>query len=168
MPTLLAALRTRFSIPYVRKVVEKVVNTCDACQFTKRGLTALQPLHLILRVDVMDAWAMDFIGPLPTTARGNQYILTAMDLGTDWMVAQAIWTKSQESIVDMLRYIMTTYGKLITILTDNREEFMAYLVQNILRRFGIKHQHTTSGKPTNVNLELFLMIFDNPNNDTCF
>jgi hypothetical protein len=26
----------------------------------------------------------------------------------------------------------------------------------------------TSGKPTNVNLELFLVIFDNPNNDTYF
>ena len=154
--TMMKALRTRYHIPYGQEIVEDVIRTCDPCQFAKRELTALQLLHPIARIDIVDAWAFDFIRPLPTTKRGNQYILMAMDLGSDWTIAQAIPHRSQQVVVDLLRYIMTTYGKPVTLLTDNGEEFMGYLIQNLLRRFGIKHQHTSPYHPqTNGHLEKF-------------
>ncbi len=84
---LLVALRTRVSIPFAQEIVEKVMCTCNPYQFTKRGPSALQPLHPIPRVEVGDVWAFDFVGPLPKTQKGNQYILIAMDLGTDWTIA---------------------------------------------------------------------------------
>jgi hypothetical protein len=37
---------------------------------------------------------------------------------------------------------------------------------NVLRKTQLKSY--PSGKPSNVNLELFLMIFDNPNNEHIF
>jgi len=153
---MMKALRTRYHIPYGQEIVEDVIRTCDPCQFAKREPTALQLLHPIARIDIVDAWAFDFIRPLPTTKRGNQYILMAMDLGSDWTIAQAIPHRSQQVVVDLLRYIMTTYGKPVTLLTDNGEEFMGYLIQNLLRRFGIKHQHTSPYHPqTNGHLEKF-------------
>jgi len=51
---------------------------------------------------------------------------------------------------------MMTYGKPVTLLTDNGKEFMGYLIQNLLRCFGIKHQHTLPYHPqTNGRLEKF-------------
>jgi transposase InsO family protein len=114
----------------------------------------MQPLHPIPRVDAGDAWAFDFVGLLPKTAKGNQYLLTAMDLGTDWAIAQALPRRSSESVAEMLRYIIFTYGKPMAILTDNGEEFLSYHVQNLLRRFGIHHLHMTPYHPqTNGRLE---------------
>jgi transposase InsO family protein len=153
---MLAALRTRVNIPYVREIAEHTIRTCNQCQFTQREPTPMQPLHPIPRVDAGDAWAFDFIGPLPKTAKGNQYLLTAMDLGTDWAIAQALPRRSSESVAKMLRYIIFTYGKPMAILTDNGEEFLSYHVQNLLRRFGIHHSHTTPYHPqTNGRLEKF-------------
>ena len=153
---MLTALRIRYNIPFITEIVDKVVRTCDSCQFTKREPTTLQPLHPIPRVEPGDVWALDFIGPLPKTQKGNQYILTAMDLGTDWTIAQAAPHRSREVVVAMLRYVLTTHGKPLRILTDNGEEFTSYLVQNVLRRFGIEHQHTTPYHPqTNGRLEKF-------------
>ena len=56
----------------------------------------------------------------------------------------------------MLQYIVSTYGKPLSVLTDNGEEFLSYQVQNILRRLKIKHNHTTPYHPqTNGRLEKF-------------
>jgi hypothetical protein len=155
-PTMVKALQTRFSILYARKLVQEVVRTCNPCQFANCEPAAMQVLHPIARADIADAWAMDFVGPLPKTDNGNQYILTAMDLGSDWTIAQAIPHKSREAVVSLLCYIITTHRKPVTLLTDNREEFTSYLIQNVLRRFGIQHRHTTPYHPqTNRRLEKF-------------
>ena len=100
--TMLTTLHICYNIPFVTEVVKKVVCTCNSCQFTKREPTTLQPLHPILCVEPGDVWALDFIGPLPKTQKGNQYILTAMDLGTDWTMAQAAPHLSHKIVVAML------------------------------------------------------------------
>jgi transposase InsO family protein len=152
----LAALRTRVNIPYAHEIVEQMLKTCDPCQFTQREPVAMQPLHPIPRVDAGDAWAFDFVGPLPKTKKGNRYLLTAMDLGTDWTIAQAIPQKSSDTVVEMLQYIVFTYGKPLMILTDNREEFLSYQMQNFLRCLKIQHNHTTPYHPQmNGRLEKF-------------
>ena len=153
---MLAVLRTRYSILYAQEMVEQCVQSCDPCQFLQRTPPPSQPLHPIPRVDAGDVWAFDFIGPLPKTLKGNQYLLTAMDLGTDWTIAQALPRRSGQSVLEMLQYIMYTYGKPLRILTDNGEEFMSYGVQGMLQRFGIRHDHTTPYHPqTNGRLEKF-------------
>jgi hypothetical protein len=151
-----AAMKTRIYIPYMYEIVEKKLRTCDQCQFTQREPDRVQPLHPIPRVDAGDSWAFDFVGPLAKTLKGNQYLLTAIDLGTDWTIAQAIPRRSSDAVVEMLQYIIFTYGKPISVLTDNGEEFLSYQVQNILQRFGIQHRHTSPYHPqTNGRLEKF-------------
>ena len=87
---------------------------------------------------------------------GNQYLLTAIDLGTDWTIAQAILKRSSNAVISMLNYIIYTYGKPVSVLTDNGEEFLSYQVQNFLRRFNIHHRHTTPYHPqTNGRVEKF-------------
>ena len=47
----------------------------------------------------------------------------------------------------MLNCIIYAYGKPVSILTDNGEEFLSYQVQNFLQQFGIHHRDTTPYHP---------------------
>ena len=47
---MLAAMKTRVSIPYAQEIVEAKLRTCNQCQFTQREPVAMQPLHPILHV----------------------------------------------------------------------------------------------------------------------
>jgi len=74
----------------------------------------------------------------------------------DWTIALAIPQRSGDAVVKMLQYIIFTYGKPISVLTDNGEEFLSYQVQSTLQRFGIHHRHTTPYHPqTNGRIEKF-------------
>ena len=151
-----AALRRRAWIPFATEIIDRVVRSCDNCQFTRREVPVMLPLHPLPRVDAGDVWSFDFVGPLPRTTNGNQYLLTGMDLGTDFTLANALQRRAADSVINLLRYVIATYGKPKAILTDNGEEFMAYVVQNFLRRLGIEHLHTTPYHPqTNGRLEKF-------------
>ena len=60
-------------------------------------------LHPIAVKD--EAWAqlgMDLVGPLPTTARGNTYIMTVTDYYTKWAEAAPLQDKSALSVANML------------------------------------------------------------------
>ena len=143
---MLAALRTRANIPYAQDLVEQTLKTCDKCQFTQHEPVAMQPLHPIPQVDAGDVWAFDFVGPLPKTKNGNRYLLTAMDLGTDWTIAQSIPKRSSKTVAAMLQYIISTYGKPLAILTNNGKEFMSYHVQNVLHPLPIILRRTVDLK----------------------
>ena len=156
MKAVLAALQTWANIPYAQEMVEKTLKACNQCQFMQCKPVAMQPLHPIPQVDAGDVWAFNFVGPLLKMKNGNHYLLTAMDLGTDWTIAQSIPACSSKSVTAMLQYIMSTYGKPLAILTNNGEEFMSYQVQNILHCLKIQHNYTTLYHPqTNGQLEKF-------------
>lgn len=83
-----------------------------------------------------------------------------MDLGTDFTYGEALPHCSGESMVSLLRLLISLLGVPLAILTDNGEEFMLYIVQNFLQHMKIRHLHTSSYHPqTNGHLEKF--------NDTC-
>ncbi|GBE78770.1 predicted protein [Sparassis crispa] len=150
------ALKSRVWLPIVTELVEFVIRRCDACQFTQREAPPAQPLHPLPRTDAFDHWAFDFIGPLVKSKEGNEYILTAMDHGTDFAYATAIPRRSHIAVIALLRRLITTHGKPSTVLTDNGEEFLSYPFQNYLQRLGIQHLHTSPYHPQmNGRLEKF-------------
>jgi hypothetical protein len=78
-------------MPYTTTIMEHIPHTCDHCQFTKCDKAVQQPLHPLPRVDAGDLWSFNFIGLLLKTRNGCQYILTAMDLGTDFIIAESLF-----------------------------------------------------------------------------
>jgi hypothetical protein len=45
----------------------------------------------------MELWAMDIMGPLPMTARGNQYILVMSDHFMKWVEAASLPNQGSET-----------------------------------------------------------------------
>ncbi|PIL34997.1 hypothetical protein GSI_02784 [Ganoderma sinense ZZ0214-1] len=150
------ALQSRVWIPFLMEHVRDVVSRCNSCQFTRREAPKPGPLHPLPRVDTFDCWAFDWIGPLHKSQRGNEYILTSIDHSTDLTYATAHPRRSHEAVLQLLCQIITSHGKLKTVLTNNGEEFLTYAFQNYLHHLGIKHLHTTPYHPqTNGRLEKF-------------
>ncbi|PIL31638.1 transcription factor [Ganoderma sinense ZZ0214-1] len=152
----LDALRVRAQVPRATDLVTDVVRRCDQCQFTRREAPVPQHLHPLPRVDAFDCWAFDWIGPLQKSVNGNQYILTALDHGSDLPHATAHAARSHTGALELLRALITQYGKPKALLTDNGEEFLSYPFQNYLHRLGIEHLRTSPYHPqTNGRLEKF-------------
>ena len=81
-------LSRRFYFPHMRKMVDLVLKGCQSCQ--RKGQTA-KPQKAVL-ASPSDGYpfqrlCLDFVGPLPLTRRGNEYILTIRDSFTKWLEA---------------------------------------------------------------------------------
>ena len=61
------------------------MRNCPVCVQTKlnsqNGKALLQPIEVN---EPFDIWAMDYMGPLPETARGNKHLLVVMDHFNEW------------------------------------------------------------------------------------
>jgi hypothetical protein len=71
----------------MRKTVENYIRQCDTCvkRKTRPSLTASNgtaPLQSLQVSEPFTFWALDYMGPLPETNRGNKHILVLMDYFT--------------------------------------------------------------------------------------
>ena len=65
----------------------------------KRNMMLLNP---ILKVDIFDAWVIDFMAPFPNSF-GNQYILLAVDYISKWVEAISCKTNDNKVVVKFLK-----------------------------------------------------------------
>ena len=77
--------------PGYEKDIQKWLRTCKICGKAKAPRPrALAELQFILVGGPMKMLALDFVGPLPETERGNRYILVITDYFTKWAEAFAL------------------------------------------------------------------------------
>jgi hypothetical protein len=73
-------LQTECYFPQMELITNEVIRNCPACQFCKNNSDQNKmPLQVIERKAPFVTWGMDFVGPLPQTPCGNQYLATAID-----------------------------------------------------------------------------------------
>ena len=81
----LEKLQQRFYWVKQRSTVEEWCKKCDLCNSRKsppkKRCAPLQPIQIN---DPLKCVAMDILGPLPTTVRGNKYVLVVGDYFTKW------------------------------------------------------------------------------------
>ena len=81
-------IRKRFFWPNMRESVENYIRQCDICSKRKapaptanNGTAPLQSLQVS---EPFKFWALDYMGPLPETHRGNKHIFVLMYHFTKW------------------------------------------------------------------------------------
>ena len=89
----------------------------------------------------MEFMCMDLVGPIhPPSSRGNNYILTVIDMFTGFMMAVPIPNKNSEMICDAYRdHIYCTFGGSSRILTDNGSKFKNKEMQQVCEILLAKH-----------------------------
>jgi hypothetical protein len=138
------------------KDIEIYVKSCDQCQ--RRGKTKnQQELHSIKVDKPFHRIGIDIVGPLPVTERLNRYIVVAMDYFTKWPEARALKEATADEVSKFIyEEIICRHGCPNKILTDRGSHFNNQLINNLTKKFRIKHNLSTPYHPkTNGLVERF-------------
>lgn len=136
--------------------IKHYVQSCDVCQKRKRTMKT-EPLHPIKVGRPYDRIGMDIVGPLPKTARGNQYIVVATEYLTKWPEARALPDAKAISVATFFyEDIICRHGCPRELLTDQGTHFVNEMVEAMCTRLGVKHRLSTAYHPqTNGLVERF-------------
>lgn len=92
--------------------------------------------------------AIDIMGPLPITDKGNQYIMVVGDYFTKWTEAYPLPDHTAQTVADKLVCeFICRYGSPLRIHTDQGREFESNLFKRMCDIFEIEKSRTTPFHP---------------------
>ena len=91
--------------------------------------------------------AMDIVGPLPRTSRGNRFILVLSDYATRYPEALPMRTITAVRVAEALVEIFARHGLPEEILTDQGKNFTSALLGELYKLIGTKALRTTPHHP---------------------
>ena len=142
-------IRTRFYWPGIRTAVENFVRTCQECsKNTSPGRQNRAPLGTLSVGEPFTFWAMDYMGPLPETCRGNKHLLVAVDHFTKW--CEVFPTKDQKASTVaplLISKIFSRFGPPVVLHSDQGRNFESVLMHEICDAMGITKTRTTAYHP---------------------
>ncbi|MES9880796.1 MAG: DDE-type integrase/transposase/recombinase [Sedimenticola sp.] len=96
----------------------------------------------------MERIALDIIGPLTTTERGNRWILVVSDYFTRWAEAFPLKDHKAQAVAETLvNEVICRFGTPYQLHTDQGTDFESKLFQEICRLLQIKKTRTTAYHP---------------------
>ena len=110
------------------------------------------PQSGILKLELLDVWGIDFMGPFPPSHR-NVYILVAVAYVSKWVEAISNPTNDSKVVIKFLKKnVFISFGTPRALLSDNGTHFCNKPLESLLRRYGVFHKMAmpkhpqTSGK----------------------
>lgn len=137
-------LRERYYWPGMKSDVTYWTKHCVACQSTKMGHGAHKAeLCKMLTGEPLDRIALDFVGPLPVTERGNEHLLVVTDYFTKWVEAYPLPDQLASTTADALvTEFFARWGVPRLIHTDQGPNFQSDLFKEMCQRFEITQTRT--------------------------
>ena len=152
-------LESRAWWPSIERDLKAFAAACPNCQIHQRQRRAQEKEYARIVTDPFiqpfQRWGIDLIGRLPMTAKGNRWIITAIDYATGWPIAKAIPKATEEAIAEFIyEEIYMHYGAPQEIYTDGGKNLWGGVVQAYLKKIGTHHKGTSPYHPrTNGKVE---------------
>lgn len=123
--------------------------TCEVCQSRGGGRRKQKAALQIVNAGApFERVAIDVLGPLPTTNRGNRYVLVLMDYFTKWPEALALPDQTAETVADaLLDNVFSRFGVPLELHSDQGRNFESDVFQQMLKRLQIEKTRTTPRHP---------------------
>lgn len=143
-------VRSRFFWPGLSTCVARYVASCPSCQQRKRSTSPpaglLQPLPCPSMP--FQTVGIDLYGPLPCTAAGYRWIVTAVDHLTRYAETVPIRSGCAAEVADFfLHAILLRHGAPGVLLSDRGRVFLSSIVEDVLRASNTVHKTTSSYHP---------------------
>lgn len=150
----LVKAKARFYWPFMSSDIDLHCKSCDLCSARNNPAPAAKaPMQRNQSSFPMQRLAMDIMGPLPKTQRGNSYIVVITDYFTKWVEAFAIPDMTARTIASALvDGFICRYGAPVSIHTDQGTQFESKLFRNICDLLDIKKTRTTPYHPASDGL----------------
>ncbi|MCO5561428.1 hypothetical protein L7F22_015049 [Adiantum nelumboides] len=115
--------------PSIQHDVHHWCKSCKECQSMASRVLILEIRGTILAYDVFEKWGIDAIGPLPITARGMCYILTAVDYLSRWAEDKPVKQITSNDVAKFVyEDICCKFGMPLELLSDKGSGFQGELV----------------------------------------
>ncbi|XP_063955624.1 uncharacterized protein LOC135154209 [Lytechinus pictus] len=142
-------LLQNFYWPGLFQDVAEYCKTCGPCQKcvgqSKRGKAKLVSVPVI--GPPFRKVAMDIVGPLPRTKKGNRFILVVCDYSTRYPEAVPLSSIEAEKVADESVKIFSRVGIPEEILSEQGANFMSHLMKQLCASLGIKQMRTSPYHP---------------------
>ena len=103
----------------------------------------MMALNLIIVVEFVDVWGIDFMGPFPISF-GIKYILLAVDYVSKWVEAIPSRTNEAKVFVKFFREnIFARFGMPRAIISDQGTHFNNKSFDALQKRYSIVHRLAT-------------------------
>nr|GEY28702.1 reverse transcriptase domain-containing protein [Tanacetum cinerariifolium] len=136
-----------FFWPTIYKDAHDLVKSCDSCQ--RQGKISQRdemPQNVIQVYEIFDVWAIDFMGPFPSSRR-NRYILVAVDYLSKWVEEKARPTNDARVVVKFLKSLFARFGTPRSIISDRGTHFCDDKFAKVMSKYGVTHRLSTTHHP---------------------
>lgn len=142
-------IKREFYIPKLNSKVEDVIAHCIPCILANKKAGKKEGmLHPIPKEDTpLHTYHVDFIGPLPSTNKNYQHILTVIDAFTKFVWLYPTKSVSAEDALDKIKLQQQTFGNPVRIITDRGTAFTSNSFKEYCEKEGIQHLQIATGVP---------------------
>ena len=144
--------------PNWRQQVSNELKRCVPCAQYHRGKAPRQsPLNPFLAGEPFEVVAVDITGKHPRSSRGNEYIITVIDIFSKWAEAYPVTSHTAPVVArTLMNNFFSRYGMPKRLLTDQGKQFESQLFKELCKRMEIEKIRTSPYKPsTNGYIERF-------------
>ena len=133
----------------LRDDIKLWVKQCNICAQNKRPHNKpLAPLGDMRAGAPMDRLAIDILGPLPLSKRGNKYIQVVTDAFSKWVEVKALPTQTAidcaEHLVDE---VFSRYGCPLDLHSDQGRNYESHLLKEICKLLEIRKTRSSARHP---------------------
>ncbi|GFO00168.1 gypsy retrotransposon integrase-like protein 1 [Plakobranchus ocellatus] len=134
-------LLNHFTWPGISKDISSYITSCEVCQkhANKPRKIPLGKMEVIS--EPFQKVVIDLVGPLPTTKKGNSYILTLIDTATRYPEAIGIPNCTSETIANVLFEFFSRLGIPKQVLSDNARQLISESMQETYQVLAKDCQH---------------------------
>lgn len=139
-----------FYWPKLHGDVVKFCRTCHVCQVVGKPnqVVPVAPLHPIpIVAEPFSCVLIDCVGPLAKTKKGNEYLLTIMDITTRFPEAVPLRNIRARTIVEVLLQFFCRVGLPREVQSDRGSNFTSGLFQEVVSELGIKQITSSAYHP---------------------
>ncbi len=132
------------------KSVGHYVQSCSVCNKHKKpNRHARFPLTCFQAGLPMERVHLDFLGPLPQTAQGNEYVLMMVDQFTKWVECIALPSQTAEVTAQAaVNQFFARFGCPFKLQTDRGSNFESKLFASVCELLHIQKTRTTPYRPS--------------------
>ncbi len=158
-----AKVKEKYSWYGLSKAVKLYVLSCDICNAHKKpNRHARFPLTNFQAGAPMERVHLDFMGPLPATSQGNEYILMMVDQFSKWVECIALPSQTAEVTAHAaITEFFSRFGYPFQIHTDRGSNFESQLFAAVCELLQIHKTRTTPYRPSaNGQVERYTDVMD--------
>ena len=105
-------------------------------------------IRMIPLMDLFQRWRINIVGPLPTIENKNRYIIIAVYYFSRWPEARSLRYINTTSVATFIyEEIIYKYRPLAVIQSDQSTHFINQVIEQLTKRFKIKHSISLTYHP---------------------